>query len=57
MTDSLANVVIPYSRFRECQERRRRIAAELTRRDRPPTIDADVVPVAAETASFTDAER
>jgi hypothetical protein len=30
MTDSLANVVIPYARFVECQERRRRIAAELT---------------------------
>jgi hypothetical protein len=51
MTDSLAKVLIPYTRFLECQKRRSRIAAELTRRDRPPTIDADVVPVAAETAS------
>ncbi len=51
MTDSLANVVIPYARFRECQERRRRITAELTGRDRPPTIDADVVPVAVETTA------
>jgi len=51
MTNSPANVVIPYSRFLECQERRRRIAAELTRGDRPPRIDADVVPVAVETAS------
>lgn len=51
MTDSLANVVIPYSRFLECQEGRRRLAAELMPRDRPPTIDADVVPVADETTS------
>jgi hypothetical protein len=47
MTDSRVNVVIPYSRFLECQERRRRIAAELTRRDREqrPAVDADVLPV------------
>ena len=51
MTDSVVNVVIPYARFLECQKQRRRIAAELTRSDRRPTIDADVVPVAAETAS------
>jgi hypothetical protein len=51
MTDSRANVVIPFARFLECQKRRRRIAVELTRRDRPPTIDADVVPVRAEVAS------
>jgi hypothetical protein len=40
MTDSLVNVLVPYSRFLECQDRRRRIAAELTRRDQPPTTDA-----------------
>jgi hypothetical protein len=45
MTDSRANVVIPYVRFLECQERRRRIAPALTRRDRILTIDAKVVPV------------
>jgi len=37
MHDSLANVVIPYSRFLEDQERRRSGAAELTRRDRQLT--------------------
>ena len=41
MSDSLLHVVVPYSRFVECQHRRDRIAAELTRRDQPPTIDAD----------------
>ena len=49
MTDSLTNTVIPYARFLECQERRRRIVAELRRRDRPATSEADVVPAAAET--------
>lgn len=50
MTDSLANVVIPYARFLECQERRRRIAAELKLPDPPPTIEAAVVPGPADTA-------
>jgi hypothetical protein len=50
MTDSLVNVLVPYSRFRECQERRR-ISAELTRPDQPPTIVADVVLTAAELPS------
>jgi len=45
MTDSLINVLVPYSRFVECQDRRRRVAAELTRRDQPPTIDGDVLPM------------
>ena len=48
MTNSLANVVIPYCRFLECQEKHRRIAAELTQQDRPATIDTDVAPVTAE---------
>jgi hypothetical protein len=51
MTDSLVNVLVPYSRFLKCQDRRHRIAAELTRRDQPPTIDADVMPAPAEMAS------
>lgn len=50
MANSLACVVIPYSRFLECQERRRGIAAELTQGDRSRTIDADVVFVPAKTA-------
>ena len=50
MTDSLANVVIPYARFLECQERRRSLA-EVTSRDRPPTIDAALVCVPADTTS------
>jgi hypothetical protein len=44
MTDSPDHVVIPYSRFLECLERRRAIAAELIQ-PRPPTTDADVPPV------------
>jgi hypothetical protein len=45
MTDSLVNVLVPYSRFLEYQDRLRRIAAELTQRDRPAKIDGDVMPV------------
>ena len=51
MTDSRVNVLIPYSRFLECQDRRHRIAAELTPPDQPPTRDADVLPAAAEMVS------
>jgi hypothetical protein len=51
MTDSLANVLVPYSRFLECQDRRRRIAAELRLPDQPPTSDADALPAAAVIAS------
>ena len=45
MTDSLLKVLVPYSRFVEGQDRRRCVAAELTRLDQPPTIDGDVLPV------------
>lgn len=48
MTDPLVQVIVPYARFLECQDRRRRIAAELTRRDRPPAIRPEVVPPPAE---------
>jgi hypothetical protein len=41
--------VIPYLRFRECQDRRQWIVAELLRRDPPPTIDAEVKPAPAGT--------
>jgi hypothetical protein len=51
MTDSRVNALVPYTRFLECQDRRRRIAAELTRPDYPPPNDADVMPEQAETAS------
>ena len=51
VTHLLANVVIPHSRFLKYQERRRSIAAELTPRDGPGTIDADLVSVAVEAAS------
>jgi hypothetical protein len=45
MNDPLENVVIPYLRFLEYQDRRgRRLAAEAMPRDRPPTTDTDVVP-------------
>jgi hypothetical protein len=50
MTDSLANVVLPYSRFVEGQKRRGRIAAELTQRDRPVTMHVEVVTAVAEAA-------
>jgi hypothetical protein len=50
MHDSLITVVVPFSRFLEYQDRRCRIAAELTRREQPP-VDADVMPAPAETAS------
>lgn len=48
MRNEERNVVILHSRFLEHQERRRRIAAELTERDRPAPID-ELTPV--ETAS------
>jgi hypothetical protein len=44
MSESPTSVVIPYSRFEECRDRRRRLAAELLVLDRPRTIDAEVVP-------------
>ncbi len=47
MTDSLTNV-ISYSRFLECQERRRKVVSELALRDPPQPIEADVLPAAAE---------
>jgi len=56
MTDSFGNAVIPYSRFLEYQERRRSMDAELLLRDRPPTIDADVV-CGGRNAISADAER
>jgi hypothetical protein len=52
MTGSAASVVTPYSRFLECQERRRRIGAELMVQNRLRTIEADAMPEAAETASL-----
>jgi hypothetical protein len=50
MTDTPAIVVVPYSRFLECQDRRRQIAANPTRRDQPPTIDDDDPAAAVEVA-------
>jgi hypothetical protein len=58
MTDSLANVVIPYLRFLEYQDRRRRrLAAEAMQRDPPPTIDADVAPWVQTASPHTLNER
>ena len=55
------NVVILYSRFLEYQERRRRIAAELTERERPapPPVEAAPSPVIIPVgrASIADAGR
>jgi hypothetical protein len=51
MTDSLVNILVPYSRFLERQDRRRGIATELARRDQPSTIEPDVLPAPAKRAS------
>lgn len=45
MTDLPVHVLIPYSTFLSYQDRRRKAAAELTRRDPPPIIAVDVPPV------------
>ena len=44
MTDSLTSVVVPYSRFVECQKRRQQVAAELMLLNPRRTIDAEVLP-------------
>jgi hypothetical protein len=44
MTDPAEHVVIPYSRFLECRERRRTGAADFLK-PQPPTTDQDVPPV------------
>jgi hypothetical protein len=43
MTDTLPHVVVPYAEFLERRERRRRIAAELQRREGQRTIDVAAV--------------
>ena len=54
MTQGLADVLVPYSRFLECQDRRRRFAAGVTPVDRPPSGEDDALPVPApsETAAL-----
>jgi len=52
MTETLMSVLVPYSRFLESQDRRRRITAELTPRDKPPTMEADVAPLPSSGTSF-----
>jgi len=47
MTDSLEHIVVPYTRFVECRERRKSVAAELTRRERRRTIDGGDVTATA----------
>jgi hypothetical protein len=44
MTDSLTTVVVPYSRFVECQRRRRQVAAELMLLNPRPAVNAEVMP-------------
>jgi len=45
MTDSLTSIVVPYSRFVECQKRRQQVAAELMLLNpRPAAINAEVMP-------------
>jgi hypothetical protein len=48
MTQGPANVVVPYSRFLEWQDRRRRFASGMTPVDRPPAGDGDAGPAAPE---------
>jgi hypothetical protein len=43
-----ATVVVPYARFLECQDRRRRDAAGLPPPDQPPAIDAEITVAADE---------
>jgi hypothetical protein len=40
MTEPQQHVVVPYARFLACQDRRNRIAAELTRLDRRSEAEA-----------------
>ena len=44
MTDSLTSVVVPYSRFVECQKRRQQVAAELMLLNPRPAISAEILP-------------
>jgi len=53
MTDSLTSVVVPYSRFVECQKRRQQVAAELMLLNPHRTIDAEVLPPAPADASVS----
>jgi hypothetical protein len=46
MTDQV-DVLVQYSRFLECRDRRQRTVAELELRDQPAPIDPDVAPAAA----------
>jgi hypothetical protein len=48
MTDQLASVLVPYSRFLECQDRRQRHSTVPTPRGEPPATDAHAVPALAE---------
>jgi len=48
MTHWPANVLVPYARFLECQDRRRRFAAGVTPVDRPPAGEGDAVPAPPE---------
>ena len=55
MTEPVPSVVTPYDRFLEYQNRRRKLAAELTEHQ-SPTIDADVVSVPDAGGISPDAE-
>ena len=45
MTDLPVRVLVPYSTFLRYRDRRRKGVAELTWREPPPTIAADVPPL------------
>jgi hypothetical protein len=51
VTDPHRGVLIPFARFLEYQDRRRKFAAELVQLDHPPTLDAHEMKVPAAIAS------
>jgi hypothetical protein len=53
MKDPDATVLVPYSRFRELQQRRSRIGAKLTPADPAAMDDAEAAPPAADRTVVT----
>ncbi len=54
MTESVPCVVIPYSRFLECQDRRRTMTAERLERDRLRTVDVERVTTDKDSPTIVD---
>ena len=51
------DVIVPYSRFLECQERRKKMATVLPHHDPPPVIDVEVIPEAIDLAAAPHAGK